>query len=75
MIVFPSQDTVVALQALAAYSKQTAGNSLDLRVKLTSEVDLDWKPPEVHITPDNALLRRDFDVSQEKKSTCICGIR
>ena len=29
------QDTVVALQALAMFSAKTAGNSLDLKVKLT----------------------------------------
>ncbi|XP_027048067.1 ophiophagus venom factor-like [Pocillopora damicornis] len=57
-----TQDTVVALQALAMYSEQTAGNNLDLRVKLSSVVDGDWKPPPVHITPDNALLRRQFDI-------------
>lgn len=56
------QDTVVALQALALYSEQTAGNALDLRVKLTSEVEVDWKPPEEHFTPENALLRREIDV-------------
>ncbi|KAL9988942.1 hypothetical protein ACROYT_G003438 [Oculina patagonica] len=57
-----TQDTVVALQALASYSEQTAGNALDLRVKLTSEVEVDWKPPEEHFTPENALLRREIDV-------------
>lgn len=56
------KDTVVALQALALYSEKTAGNALDLRVKLTSEVDADWKPPEIHFTPENALLRREFNV-------------
>ena len=60
-IVFP-QDTFVALQALALYSERTAGNTLDLRVKLTSEIDAAWKPPEIHITPQNALLRRQVDV-------------
>ena len=56
---------MVALQALALYSENTAGNALDLRVKLTSEVEVDWKPPEIHITPDNALLRREIDVSMK----------
>ena len=56
------KDTVVALQALALYSEKTAGNALDLRVKLTSEIDADWKPPEIHFTPENALLRREFNV-------------
>lgn len=60
-IVFP-QDTFVALQALALYSERTAGNTLDLRVKLTSEIDAAWKPPKIHITPQNALLRRQVDV-------------
>ena len=53
---------MVALQALALYSEKTAGNALDLRVKLTSEIDADWKPPEIHFTPENALLRREFNV-------------
>lgn len=57
-----TQDTVVALQALAMYSEQTAGNNLDMRVKLSSEVDGDWKPAPVRITSDNALLRRQFDI-------------
>ena len=52
----------MALQALAAYSRKTVGKALDLRVKLTSELDGDWKPPETHITPENALLRREIDV-------------
>lgn len=52
----------MALQALALYSAKTAGNSLDLKVKLTLG---DMKPPEtrvVHITPENALLRKKFEV-------------
>ena len=56
------QDTVVALQALVLYSEKTAGNALNLRVTLTSEMDGEWKPPEIHITPENALLRRREDV-------------
>lgn len=52
----------MALQALALYSEKTAGKALDLRVKLTSEVNVNWKPAEIHITPENALLRREIDV-------------
>ena len=52
----------MALQALALYSAHTAGNALDLRVKLSSELDADWKPPEIRFTPENALLRRQIDV-------------
>ena len=52
----------MALQALALYSEKTVGNALDLRVKLTSELDGEWRPPEIHITPENALLRRTEDV-------------
>ena len=52
----------MALQALALYSEKTAGNTLDLKVKLTSEVEGDWKPPEIHFTPENALLRREVNV-------------
>ncbi|XP_015753158.1 PREDICTED: complement C3-like [Acropora digitifera] len=59
-----TQDTVVALQALAMYSEKTQGNALDLRVKMTSELDPDWKPPEIHITQENALLRRQIDVTR-----------
>lgn len=53
------QDTVVALQALALYSEKTAGNALDLKVKLTFG---DARPIAVHITPENALLRKKFEV-------------
>ena len=54
----------MALQALAAYSDKTEGRGLDLRVKITSELDIDWKPAEIHITKENALLRRAIDVSR-----------
>ena len=64
---FLLQDTVVALQALALYSERTAGKSLDLRVKLESE-DGKWKPAEIHITPENALLRRQHDVSYRHRT-------
>jgi len=59
-----TQDTVVALQALAAYSDKTKGRGLDLRVKITSELDINWKPAEIHITKENALLRRAIDVTR-----------
>ena len=65
------QDTVVALQALAAYSDKTKGRGLDLRVKIRSELDINWKPAEIHITKENALLRRAIDVSQ-KFMFCSC---
>ena len=55
----------MALQALALYSEKTAGNSLDLRVKVTSEMDADWKPPEIHFTPENAMLRREINVGNQ----------
>lgn len=58
----------MALQALAMYSEKTQGNALDLRVKMTSELDPDWKPPEIHITQENALLRRQIDVSLGSRS-------
>ena len=54
----------MALQALAAYSDKTKGRGLDLRVKITSEMDIDWKPAEIHITKENALLRTAIDVSR-----------
>ena len=61
----------MALQALALYSEQTAGNALDLRIKLTSEMEVDWKPPEIHFTPENALLRREIDVSIKNKEANV----
>ena len=64
-IFFFVQDTVVALQALAAYSDKTKGRGLDLRVKIRSELDINWKPAEIHITKENALLRRAIDVSKK----------
>ena len=63
--IFFVQDTVVALQALAAYSDKTKGRGLDLRVKIRSELDINWKPAEIHITKENALLRRAIDVSKK----------
>ena len=47
------------------------GRTLDLRVTLASEMDPDWKPPAIHITKDNALLRRQFDVSRNFNSVYI----
>ena len=52
----------MALQALALYSEKTAGNGLDLKVKLTLG---DMKEPTthaVHITQENSLLRKKFPV-------------
>ena len=66
---------MVALQALALYSEKTAGNALDLRVKLTSEIDVKWKPPEIHLTPENALLRREFNVRSDGVMTYVLKLR
>ena len=66
---------MVALQALTLYSEKTAGNTLDLRVKLTSEIDANWKPPEIHFTPENALLRREFNVRNDRVMTYILKLR
>ena len=52
----------MTLQALSLYSEKTAGKALDLRVRLTSEVKPGWKPPAIHISPENALLRTQTDV-------------
>lgn len=49
----------MALQALALYSEKTAGNAVDLKVKLTFG---DVGPIAVHITPENALLRKKIKV-------------
>ena len=54
---------MVALQALALYSEKTKGNDLDLRVKVIPEDDTKGQPPEIHITPENALLQRQINVS------------
>ena len=53
----------MALQALTAYSDKTKGRGLDLTVKITSEVDINWKPAAIHINKENALLRRQINVS------------
>ena len=56
-----SQDTVVALQALALHSEKTTGNNnLDLRVKVETEKG-DVREFH-HINPENALLRREVKV-------------
>ena len=47
------------------------GRTLDLRVTLASEMDPNWKPPAIHITKENALLRRQFDVSRNFNSVYI----
>ena len=71
----------MALQALAAYSDKTKGRGLDLRVKIRSELDINWKPAEIHITKENALLRRAIDVSKKfmfclkNEQKCIIYIR
>ena len=72
----------MALQALAAYSDKTKGRGLDLRVKIRSELDINWKPAEIHINKEKALLRRAIDVSQKfmfilknERKCIICIIR
>jgi CD109 antigen len=60
-----TQDTCVALQALAKYSEKTAGANLDLRVSLTPEKDAIWKRT-FHVQKHNALMRRKVDVSTVK---------
>jgi len=63
----------VALQALALYGEKTAGNALDLKVKLTSG-DIGHAS---HITPENALLRNKFDVRKyftSDFSSTLCKI-
>lgn len=57
-----TQDTCVALQALAKYSENTVGRQLNLKVTLTAERDPKWKRI-YHITRQNALLQRHEDVS------------
>ena len=64
----------MALQALSLYSESTAGNPLDLRVKLTSEKDADWEESKIHITEDNALLRRQIDVRAVNETAALFHI-
>ncbi|RMX42632.1 hypothetical protein pdam_00010273 [Pocillopora damicornis] len=59
-----TQDTVVALQALALHSEKTTGNNnLDLRVKVETEKG-DVKEFH-HINPENALLRREVKIPEQ----------
>ncbi|PFX26602.1 cobra venom factor-like [Stylophora pistillata] len=55
-----TQDTVVALQALALYSEKTTGNMLDLKVEVKTE---NGEVRESHrINSENALLRREVKI-------------
>ena len=56
-----TQDTCVALQALAIYSEKTAGANLDLSVSLSPERDANWKTT-LWISKENALIQRSIDV-------------
>ena len=56
-----SQDTCVALQALAAYSEATGGDQLNLRIEITT--DRDFKKTLL-INQKNALVQQYVDVSR-----------
>lgn len=58
-----SQDTCVALQALAVYSEQTAGSKLDLKVTIRSELGRVKLFRQLRINKNNALLQQSVDVS------------
>lgn len=61
-----SQDTCVALQALAVYSEQTAGTELNLKVTIRSELQGPGGEPlsrKLRINKNNALLQQSVDVS------------
>ena len=47
------------------------GRTLDLRVKLASEMEPYRKPSAIHIAKENALLRRQFDVRRNFNSVFI----
>ena len=54
------------------------GRTLDLRVKLASEMMPDWKPQAIHITKENGMewygivmRRRQIDVSRDFDSVYI----
>ncbi|XP_031570486.1 A.superbus venom factor 1-like [Actinia tenebrosa] len=57
-----TQDTCVALQALAKYSEKTAGAQLDLRVSVTPEKDAIWRRT-FHVEKSNALILRKVDIT------------
>ena len=50
----------MVLQALALYSKKTAGNHLDLKVKVVTEIE--GVDEAYHITPENRVLRKEIKV-------------
>ena len=50
---------------------EVKGRALDLRVKLASEMEPYRKPSAIRITKENALLRRQFDVSRNFDSVYI----
>lgn len=56
-----TQDTCVALQALAKYSEKTAGANLDLSVSILPERDAAWKRT-FHVDKTNALIQKTVDV-------------
>ncbi|CAH3019177.1 unnamed protein product, partial [Porites evermanni] len=56
--------SVRAFVYLTGKGDKVKGRTLNLRVKLASEMDSHWKPPAIHITKENALLRRQFDVTR-----------
>nr|BAH22725.1 complement component C3 precursor [Nematostella vectensis] len=57
-----TQDTCVALQALAKYSEKTAGGFMNLQVSITSDKSAYWKKT-YHVTKENALAHRKLDVT------------
>ena len=65
-----SQDTCVALQALAAYSEATGGDQLNLRITVTTDRDSDYRKTLV-INQNNALVQQQLDVSQTRFSRKI----
>ena len=57
-----TQDTCVALQALAAYSEATGGDQLNLRITVTTDRDSDYRKTLV-INQNNALVQQQLDIS------------
>ncbi|XP_028394711.1 complement C3-like [Dendronephthya gigantea] len=55
-----TQDTCVALQALAAYSEETGGDQMNLRIEITT--DREYKKT-LTINQNNALVQQQLDIT------------
>lgn len=60
---FAFQDTCVALQALAAYSEETGGDQMNLRIEITTDREIGEYKKTLTINQNNALVQQQLDVS------------